>query len=90
MIANVPLGQRLSWVPWLTLVTAPRPRQSYLACAQRGPAVSSSCLRPSVCRVCVFLEAAYRTLIDGGLWSGANSEMVNIMEQAALSGSQLW
>ena len=47
-------------------------------------------LRP-MCPVSVFLEAAYRTLIDGeSLWSGVDSEMVNIMKQAALSGSQLW
>lgn len=90
MIANVPLGHQLPWVPWLTLIAEPLPQQSYLPHAREAQLSTLRGLRP-VCHACVFLEAAYRTLIDGeSLWSGVDSEMVNIMKQAALSGSQLW
>lgn len=87
MIADVPLCHQLPWVPWLTLIAELLPQQSYLP---HAPLSALRGLRP-VCHACVFLEAAYRTLIDGErLWSGVDSEMVNIMKQAALSGSQLW
>ena len=90
MIADVPLGHQLPWVPWLTLIAEPHPHQSYLPCAREAQLSALRGPKP-VCRVCAFLEAAYRTLIDGeSLWSGVDSEMVNIMKQAALSGSQLW
>lgn len=90
MIADVLLGHQLLWVPWLTLISEPRPHQSYLPCAREAQLSALRGLRP-VCRVCAFLEAAYRTLIDGeSLWSGVDSEMVNIKKQVALSGSQLW
>lgn len=90
MVADVPLGHQLPQVPWLTLIAEPHPHQSYLPCARGAQLSALHGLRP-MCPVSVFLEAAYRTLIDGeSLWSGVDSEMVNIMKQAALSGSQLW